>query len=99
MDSPDDLPTIPPLAAIDGLGAILLGCPSTPPEVRSAVAAVCAAALPCPVTPVPHTGPWAGPWRSWLRYAAHFDAVDGPRGRALAMAVAWAVELDTRGVA
>ena len=99
MNTPDDPPTIPPLAALDGLGALLLGCPSTPPEARSAVAAVCSAALPCPATPAPHAGPWRGPWRSWLRYAVHLSPGDDARGRAIAAAVAWAVELDTRGVA
>lgn len=98
-DPPAGPPPIPTLAAIDGLGALILGCPSAPSEVRSAVAAVCAAALPCPVAPVPHAGPWAGPWRSWLRYARQLDARDDARGRALVAVVAWAVELEARGVA
>lgn len=99
MDSLDDLPAIPPLAALDGLGALLLGCASTPPEVRSAVAAVCAAALPCPVVPAALVGAWKGSWRSWLRYAVQIAPGDDARGRAISAAVEWAIELDARGVA
>jgi hypothetical protein len=80
--------------ALDGLGAHLLGAPDAPAEVRSAVAAVCALALPVPPVAVPYAGPWQGMYRAWLRHAAHLDVVASARGRALSHAIQWAITLD-----
>ena len=80
--------------ALDGLGAHLLGAPDAPAEVRSAVAAVCALALPVPPVAVPYAGPWQGMYRAWLRHAAHLEVVPTARGAALCHAIQWAVALD-----
>ena len=87
-----DLPTRSRVEAVDRLGAHLLSS-DAPAEVRCAVSAVCALALPEPPRPVAYDGPWQGLYRAWLRNVGGLDAAHSTRGDALHSACAWALEI------
>lgn len=88
-----DTSTLSRVEAVDRLGAHLLGAPDAPDDVRCAVAAVCALALPAPPVPVAYDGPWQGLYRAWLRHVGGLDAAHSARGDALHCARAWAAEI------